>query len=95
MRLKLYAYRDSKIETFTDPFLQHTPGEAERTFRDTVANPKSKLNQHPEDFSLYYLGEYETNTGIISPLKAPEHIMQAIQVAQPKAQKPAENVLPF
>lgn len=95
MRLKLYAYRDSKIETFTDPFLQHTPGEAERTFRDTVSNPKSKLNQHPEDFSLYYLGEYETNTGIITPLKAPEHIMQAIQVEPKRATRGPEQALPF
>lgn len=74
---KIYAIRDSKAECFHNPFYQSTHGEAERAFRTAVADEKTTLNQYPEDFDLYYLGEYDDNTGKMMALDTPQHVIKA------------------
>jgi len=80
MTTKIYSIRDQKAEFFNNPWFAKTHGEAERNFRSLVNDPKSMVSQYPLDYDLYYLGEYDTNTGKIAPLDAPQHIMQAISL---------------
>lgn len=77
MQLKIYSIRDSKGEVYNTPFFQKTHGEAERNFRQLVSDEKSLVSKYPLDFNLYYLGDYDDQTGKIEPLKAPQHIMEA------------------
>jgi len=77
MQLKIYSIRDSKGEVYNTPFFQKTHGEAERNFRQLVSDEKSLVSKYPLDFNLYYLGEYDDQTGKIDPLPAPQHIMEA------------------
>lgn len=78
MVLKMYTIRDQKAEIYNAPFFQKTHGEAERSFRTTVGDSQTTLNKFPEDFDLYYLGEYDNNTGQFEPNETPKHIMKAI-----------------
>ncbi|AZL82880.1 nonstructural protein [Apis mellifera associated microvirus 26] len=80
MLQKLFAIRDSKTEYFGSPFCKATHGEAERDFRTLVNDEKTNLNQYPEDYDLYYLGEYDNNSGKFETLETPQHLMKAIQV---------------
>ena len=84
MQLKIFSIRDSKAETFNSPFYQPTHGEAERTFRTTVLDPKTVINQYPEDFDLWYLGEYNSNDGKITPLDTPQHMLKAVACMKPQ-----------
>lgn len=74
---RIYAIRDTKAECFHNPFYQATHGEAERAFRTAVNDDKTTINKYPEDFDLYYLGEYDDNTGKMQPLDTPQHIIKA------------------
>jgi len=39
--------------------------------------------KYPEDYDLYYLGEYNDQNGLISPLDTPQHMLKAISVNTP------------
>jgi len=80
MKLKLYAIHDAAVKEFIGPEPQRTHGEAERKFRHAVNNKENgHLYSSPENFSLYCVGEYDTETGIIKPLPEPQHIITAMQ----------------
>jgi len=78
MQLKIFSIRDQKSEVFNQPFLKKTHGEAERDFRSVVNDDKSTINKYPEDFDLYYIGDYDDNSGKLMPLDTPQHVIKAI-----------------
>jgi hypothetical protein len=80
MTQKIYSIHDAKAEYFTQPFFKKTHGEAERDFTQLVNDEKSQLHKFPEDYDLYYLGEYDDNTGKMTPIDTPQHIIKAIQI---------------
>lgn len=84
MILKVFTIRDQKAEIFNTPFFQKTHGEAERNFRTLVNDSKSTISQFPEDFDLYFLGEYDDNLGTFKSLDTPQHVIKAIQLVESK-----------
>jgi len=84
MILKVFSIRDSKGEVFNTPFFQKTHGEAERSFRQLINDDKSMVNKYPDDFDLYYLGEYCDNTGKFKPLDTPQHLHKAVLLKTPQ-----------
>jgi uncharacterized protein len=75
--LKMYSIRDQKAGAYHAPFYQKSHGEAERAFHQVANDPKSTINQYPTDFDLYYIGEFDDETGKVSALATPQHIMHA------------------
>lgn len=82
MLLKVFSIRDQKAEVFNTPFFQKSIGEAERNFKTLVNDDKSTVSQYPEDFDLYYLGEYNDNLGLITSLDTPQHVIKAVQLKE-------------
>lgn len=76
--LKMYSIRDSKGEFYSQPFVKNTHGEAERDFQSLANDEKSQVAQYPEDFDLYFLGEYDNITGKITPQDSPQHVQKAV-----------------
>ena len=65
MKLLIFAVRDRATDQYGTPMFLISRGQAIRSFSDEV-NRKAQdnqLNQHPEDFDLYQLGEYDTDAG--------------------------------
>ena len=79
---KVFSIRDTKSETFHSPFYAPTHGEAERTFRTAVNDEKTMLHKYPEDFDLYFVGEWDQNSGKMTTMDTPQHIVKAINVLQ-------------
>lgn len=88
---KVYSVRDAKSNSYNQPFHQTTHGEAERSFHRMTNDEKSFINAYPDDFDLYYLGEFDTIKGLYQPLKSPEHIMKAVQVLERKGLHPVTS----
>lgn len=80
MILKMFSIRDTKGEIFNPPYYAKTHGEAERQFKTLTNDPKSTINQYPEDFDLYYLGDYDDQTGKLKSLDTPQHLIKAALV---------------
>ena len=79
MKVKVYAVRDLKVGAFMAPFFCVAHGQAVRTFQDTVADPGMVLSKHPEDFDLFYLADFDDNTGLIVSVDSPVHLSTAVE----------------
>lgn len=67
MKLLAFAVYDSKVEEYNRPFFARTRGEAVRMFSDSVNGADESLAKHSEDFTLFYIGEYDGSAGMFVP----------------------------
>jgi len=65
MRYKVFSIRDRAADLYGRPFYSNTVGSAIRSFSDEInrVSQDNQLNQHPDDFDLYYLGEFDDSNG--------------------------------
>ena len=73
MRYKVVSVRDRAVATFGQPIFCSAIGQAVRSFGDEIKNTSSPFNKHPEDYDLYYLGEFDDDTGEFINVK-PEQV---------------------
>ena len=77
---KLFAVRDVKADAFGGLVVAPTKGLATRSFLEVCSDRQSPMSQYPEDYSLYYLGDYDPSTGAIKALPIPELVVTASEV---------------
>jgi len=88
---KVYAVLDSKGGFFGLPWVERGHSLAIRGFSDAVkdsSNPNNLWNKHPEDYTLYCIGEYDQVLGKLSPLDKPSAVVTAsacVAVSPPDA----------
>lgn len=75
MKKLLYAVRDDLGEVFMSPFCSINDSTAKRDFIDGVSKQANK-----NDLTLYYIGEYNDNSGILTPILAPKRIMSGLEM---------------
>lgn len=63
----IVAIRDLKAKSFTNPVATENINTALRDFSTIVKDGRTLIGQHPEDFELYQLGEFDVLTGEIFP----------------------------
>lgn len=68
MRYKVVCIRDRAADVFGQPVFVSNVGGAIRSFGDEIRRPSSverpnSMYDHPEDFDLFYLGEYDDESG--------------------------------
>jgi len=65
----VFSTFDRASEAFSPPFAAPHSGVAIRSFQDAVNNPNkdSDLCNHPDDFDLYEIGEFDSSTGLLTP----------------------------
>ncbi|AXH76083.1 MAG: nonstructural protein [Microviridae sp.] len=66
---KIFSVYDSKGCFFGRPFFEDTELAGIRVFSDAVAdnNPNNMWHRHPEDYSLFTVGEFDNFNGKITP----------------------------
>jgi len=70
MKMKIYTVYDSKAETHRLPFYSRSNGEAIRKFTDVINDSEqNEMSLHSEDYTLYYIAEYDEITGTIVPMQ--------------------------
>lgn len=79
-QLKMFAVYDSITQSFAVPFCAVNSGDATRILAAGVNDPQTNLHHSTEDYSLFYLGHYDQDSGVMYPLKAPERVISAIEV---------------
>lgn len=81
------AVRDEALQAFSRPFFVPTVGIALRSFMDEVNRlvPENPMAQHPKDFSLFKLGEWDEDSGQFVNLPVPERLGSAIDFVSKEA----------
>ena len=82
----IYCVRDVKAG-FQTPTAQVNDAVAVRGFASAVLNSDSVLFTHASDFALYKVGEFDADTGRITPLDLPVELIQASAVLLQKEVK--------
>lgn len=74
MILQVFTIFDSKIESYMKPFYAHTKGEAIRMFSDGLKESDSMIAKHPEDYTLFHIGEYDDTSAQFTSLNTPHSL---------------------
>lgn len=69
MTIKLYAIKDNVAGTFAMPQGLENDAVAKRSLTAVVNSLGNPVSDNPQDYDLYCLGDYDVDTGVISPLK--------------------------
>jgi hypothetical protein len=86
MKLVLCSVKDRAADAFGRPMFVPSVGVAIRSFSDEVNrnDGDNQLNNHPDDFDLYELGEFDDNTGQFALHDQPKLLSLGKQVKIPK-----------
>jgi len=79
MEMKMYTVYDSKAEAYLNPFVLRSKGEAIRSFQTEANKPDSNLNRYSEDYTLFEIGTFDTDTGIVTSNKIHTALGKAIE----------------
>lgn len=81
--ISVCAVRDSAMHAYAAPMFVPSPGVAVRSFTSEVnrVDPQNMLNQHPTDFELWWIAEFDEETGHFSvPEGGPRCVSRAKDV---------------
>lgn len=68
---QIFCIYDQKAKAHLPPFVLPTEPMAVRTFADCVNSDSHQFGQHPEDYTLMLIGQYDDDTGILIPKDTP------------------------
>lgn len=80
MKQKVFSVFDDKAKAYMLPFFQPEKGMAVRMFSDAVNDPQSLFGKHPEDFTLFFVGEFDLETGEVIAKVPHETMIGGLQV---------------
>ena len=73
---RVYSIRDDKMREFQSPVLIVNDAVASRSFGDLLTQDKnSPMVRHPGDFSLWYLGDFDLETGSFDTTHEDAHVV--------------------
>lgn len=73
MEYPVYSIRDSRTG-FMAPTLDQNDDSASRSFLFAVKNSRDVMGAFPDEFCLYRLGTFNTESGVFSPEPVPAHV---------------------
>jgi hypothetical protein len=82
MKLIICTVKDRAADAYGRPMFVPSTGVAIRSFSDEINrnNAENQLYNHPDDFDLYELGEFDDNTGLFSLHEQPKLLSLGKQV---------------
>ncbi len=88
MKLMIYTVYDKKAQIYHPPYYCHNVGHATRMFKTMFQQKESVINQYPEDFQVFELGEFNDSTGKMIGYQQPNFICTAADLISVDLQKP-------
>ena len=82
MKLVLCSVKDRAADAYGRPMFVPSIGVAIRSFSDEVnrQDAENQLFNHPDDFDLYEMGEFDDNTGLFTLHDQPKLVSLGKQV---------------
>lgn len=81
MQMQMFAIFDKASASFSRPFFELTKGLAIRTFTDAVNDANSPFGKYPQDFTLFYLGVFDDQSGELVG-SSPDRVILASEVVR-------------
>lgn len=81
MKLHMYSIYDCKSGVYRMPYCSLRRDEAIRLFAVDCSIKETELHRFAEDFTLFHIAEYDTDTGLITPFVAPISVISATEAS--------------
>lgn len=78
MKYPAFSVYDTAAEAYLTPFFLPQPAMAERVFRQMVNDPTHQFSQAPSDYTLFCVGEWDDQEGLIQGA-VPQSIINGVQ----------------
>lgn len=78
MKFRIFSIFDGKAKAYMTPFFLPEKGQAIRAFMDEV-NSDSVCGKHPEDFTLFCIGSFDSSSGQVEYMSSHEVLGNGIQ----------------
>jgi len=78
----IFSIHDAKAHAFLPPFILPRVEMAKRVFGDCVNSKDHQFSQHPEDYTLFHMGNFDDETGEIHPKSTPTSLGLGVQYVQ-------------
>jgi len=89
MKMKAFTIYDSKAAVFRTPFFTSTVGEALRPLTDAANKEDHEFCKHPEDYTLFEIGEYDEDHATLTPIE-PQSVVKIIELKDKKIHDPRQ-----
>jgi len=89
VKLKVFAPYDSKLSTWMNPMFFSHYGQAERAWIDIVNTQETLPNKYPGDFTLYEIGVFDIDSGILEPVHPAVQVMTGLNA---KTKAPLDKI---
>lgn len=90
-KLKMYAILDAAAKAFGPPMVFTTNGLAIREFQSIAENSANHIKKHPSDFSLWEIGEFDSDDAAVSGNKGLKPLATATEFFQTETALKAVN----
>lgn len=90
VKLNAYSIYDKAVQAYARVFMLRTDEEAKRGFMSICLDADGDINKHPQDYTLFRIGEFDDGTGELSPQVPVMPIANAHEVIA-QAQKRSET----
>lgn len=80
LNMCLYSVYDSKAESYSQPFFAVNDAVARRMFEQACNDGETPVCAHPEDYTLFRVGDWSSEAGKVQGLEAPVAIARAIEL---------------
>lgn len=93
MLFGIYTVYDVKARAYLPPFNLPEDGMARRTFGDCCNDKNHQFGAHPEDYTLFKLGEWDSVNAKYVLKEAPESLGVGIEYLVPKEDEKQLNLI--
>lgn len=77
----VFSLLDRKLKEYGPLVQMNSPEAVKRGLADTLRAGKAGLiGEHPEDFDLMWIGEFDVETGVLVPAKVPTLVVNAAEL---------------
>lgn len=90
MITRCYSIYDRKALAYHLPYYAVSDAVAVRTLSDVVGDPQTIFGRHPNDYVLYYVGDFNDANGVLVPHSPAVHIIDAAALI-----KALQSEIPF
>lgn len=83
MIINTYSIYDAAAKAYMRPMFMQTDGLAMRVFKDAInSEEQSDISKHPEQFTLFKIGEFDDQKGVINSTDKPELLASGHEVKE-------------
>ncbi|QXP08586.1 MAG: nonstructural protein [Arizlama microvirus] len=62
---KVFLFKDAKSLTYGPPFVEQNKGMVIRAIQEQLQQGQAVWAKHPQDFTLFEIGDFDPTTGIV------------------------------